>query len=144
MSKSTRARMKKVINRSIVSVSTLQELIFFSSLIISLSFTCSLLFSSSFFFHAVPLFFGIIFPIRNWENSWKKWLMIASVRLGPKTLRTLDEEVKSLVSAWRTFHFFLALVIKVFWILSLVSLAFSFIFILRELLHAMNLQSWTY
>ena len=25
----------------------------------------------------------------------------ASVRLGPKTLRTLDEEVKSLVSAWR-------------------------------------------
>ena len=26
---------------------------------------------------------------------------IASVRLGPKTLRTLDEEVKSLVSAWR-------------------------------------------
>ena len=24
----------------------------------------------------------------------------ASVRLGPKTLRTLDEEVKSLVSAW--------------------------------------------
>ena len=27
--------------------------------------------------------------------------MEASVRLGPKTLRTLDEEVKSLVSAWR-------------------------------------------
>ena len=26
----------------------------------------------------------------------------ASVRLGPKTLRTLDEEVKSLVSAWRS------------------------------------------
>jgi len=25
---------------------------------------------------------------------------VASVRLGPKTLRTLDEEVKSLVSAW--------------------------------------------
>ena len=34
------------------------------------------------------------------SDSWKK--EIASVRLGPKTLRTLDEEVKSLVSAWRS------------------------------------------
>ena len=31
----------------------------------------------------------------------ESWILEASVRLGPKTLRTLDEEVKSLVSAWR-------------------------------------------
>ena len=46
--------------------------------------------------HAVE---DLSFPL----SSIFLWIRLAaSVRLGPKTLRTLDEEVKSLVSAWRS------------------------------------------
>jgi hypothetical protein len=40
--------------------------------------------------------------IQRFTKERNKLINAASVRLGPKTLRTLDEEVKSLVSAWRS------------------------------------------
>ena len=55
--------------------------------------------------HHEPPAIGIMLENHLIVKSLHRETKGASVRLGPKTLRTLDEEVKSLVSAWRLHSF---------------------------------------